>query len=816
MLNRLLDDQYEILAVLQKGETADLHYGWDHRLQRPVAIEELFAGPVAASDFLRRYLEAADRFRQLSHSNLVGVQDVRRDADGRVYIITEFVDGMGLDTALSRVGQRQKRLPPVLALFITRQILEGLNYIYSQAVPRKSPSERPVLLNLSARDVILAADGTVKVRGFGADRIQTELQRDAGRAQSETGSRTGTAEQSVLYSVGELLFEMLAGHRPWGAVDSNALRSRREPSRDMLEIARLPKPVSNLAERALNPDPSLRFPDAREMLNEASAAEHALAADDPVPLLADLVDALRNPEETQEHRRILMTRGSPSARTHPVPTSPARPLPDMPSPMAAAGSPPIRSRSTDPVVEPADIENLTPNRNRPRQSAPFLRILAIAIFGYIIVDLILGFGPMRRWTGIGPGDYGGGEYVSGRVVTIPPGAELAVNGVLVGRTPCDLESLPEGPTTLRLTAPGLMPIDTVLIISEGNSSPRLAPFVFRCRVHFNSVPAGATVIVDDHPLSDIEMARFTMMVTDTVRVAMTVDGEQPLPAADFNPLVGFSSPTDTTIWRWQPRSEETPGELSGTFLHDVRVHSDPPGASVYVDGDSLAAGETNLSLLLSYGDHIVTLRKAPFMDYRFAVKVGRDAPNLYAAVLKRTVHVGAIDRSDPDTDIGATIEWIRHGSAYVKTPFDEVKTPYSIQLGGVTHEIRLRHDLYRDTTVRLSSLADRLEVVMRPSLKPGRESRPQVDDKEVEAWVEFEVRDQSGAVADAEVIGVEKTSGVVVRYGTTGEAGDLVTKVPLGDYDWRAAKQGYEGRMNGERIKPGKGLKKITLRLAKR
>ena len=80
----------------------------------------------------------------------------------------------------------------------------------------------------------------------------------------------------------------------------------------------------------------------------------------------------------------------------------------------------------------------------------------------------------------------------------------------------------------------------------------------------------------------------------------------------------------------------------------------------------------------------------------------------------------------------------------------------------------------------------------------------------------FQVRDEDGPVADAEVIGVEKSTGVVVRYGATGEAGQIITTVPPGDYDWRASKHGYEGRSNGERIKPGRGLKKITLRLAKR
>ena len=105
---------------------------------------------------------------------------------------------------------------------------------------------------------------------------------------------------------------------------------------------------------------------------------------------------------------------------------------------------------------------------------------------------------------------------------------------------------------------------------------------------------------------------------------------------------------------------------------------------------------------------------------------------------------------------------------------------------------------------------------MRPQDEIGREYADQRDDNDNEAWVQFRVRDRHGPVADAEVIGVEKSTGDVVRYGTTGEAGQIITMVPPGDYDWRASKHGYEGRPNGERIKPGRGLKKITLRLARR
>ena len=67
--------------------------------------------------------------------------------------------------------------------------------------------------------------------------------------------------------------------------------------------------------------------------------------------------------------------------------------------------------------------------------------------------------------------------------------------------------------------------------------------------------------------------------------------------------------------------------------------------------------------------------------------------------------------------------------------------------------------------------------------------------------------------AGAEVIGVDKAWGDTVRYGPTDVSGEVVVPVPIGDYEWQAVKEGFIGRIDGERIKPGDKTQRLRLRL---
>ena len=86
---------YEVQAVLGRGGMGVVYRAWHLRLNRPVALKMLLAGPYARPEELERFQREAEAVAGLRHPNIVQVYDVG-DVDGRPYFTMEFVEGGSL------------------------------------------------------------------------------------------------------------------------------------------------------------------------------------------------------------------------------------------------------------------------------------------------------------------------------------------------------------------------------------------------------------------------------------------------------------------------------------------------------------------------------------------------------------------------------------------------------------------------------------------------------------------------------------------------------------------------------------------------
>jgi hypothetical protein len=108
-----------------------------------------------------------------------------------------------------------------------------------------------------------------------------------------------------------------------------------------------------------------------------------------------------------------------------------------------------------------------------------------------------------------------------------------------------------------------------------------------------------------------------------------------------------------------------------------------------------------------------------------------------------------------------------------------------------------------------------LTVIMRPdgesSSSAGEETgrRPE---PEVFKWVRFSVEASGEPVSGATVIGYETESGERYEFGTTGQEGRLLVKVPPGEFSFVALRDGNRSNTKDSRIKPGRKIKSITLK----
>ena len=220
-LQTQLADRYSVERELGKGGMATVYLAKDIRHDREVAIKVLHP-ELSASIGAERFEREIKLSAKLQHPHILGLID-SGEADGLLYYVMPFVKGESLRDRLDREGQ----LTIDDAIQITLEVADALGYAHAQ--------------NIIHRDIkpenILLSGGHALVADFGIARAATE-----GGAQklTSTGMAVGTPvymapEQSVgdavgptsdLYSLGCVLYEMLAGEPPFTAKNPQALMAR--------------------------------------------------------------------------------------------------------------------------------------------------------------------------------------------------------------------------------------------------------------------------------------------------------------------------------------------------------------------------------------------------------------------------------------------------------------------------------------------------------------------------------------------------------------------------------------------------------------
>jgi serine/threonine protein kinase len=255
--------RYELGRPIGVGGMASVYLARDLRLDRPVAVKLL--GPSFAAD-----PRAVDRFRRearaaasLGHPNVVAVYDWGQD-DGSYYLVMEYVEGENLRQLLDRRGP----LPEDEALGIAAAVAEALEVAHARGIVHR---------DVKPHNVMIDAHGRVKVGDFGiaqesdAATLTTTRSSVLGSAyylspEQARGQRVDA--RSDLYSLGVLLYELLAGRPPFVG-DSPVAVAVQHLDAAPAPLRGLRPDVSTATEaivaRAMAKDPEARFPTAGAM-----------------------------------------------------------------------------------------------------------------------------------------------------------------------------------------------------------------------------------------------------------------------------------------------------------------------------------------------------------------------------------------------------------------------------------------------------------------------------------------------------------------------------------------------------------------------
>jgi serine/threonine-protein kinase len=234
-----------------------------------VAIKQLHANLQLAEEARSRFAGEARLAARLQHPNIVDVFGF--ETDGETYnIVMEYVHGCNLSALLKTYG----RPTPALALLIVSKVLYALEAVHGQADWPGEP-DTVVHRDISPKNILLSDEGEVKITDFGLALIVSEgtggsgLRGTPGYMSPEQANADRIDPRSDLYSLGLVLYEMLAGRRAYPGENKLAvLRRSQEALASDLSMEEVPADLQPLLRRALARDPKDRYSDAAAFRHE--------------------------------------------------------------------------------------------------------------------------------------------------------------------------------------------------------------------------------------------------------------------------------------------------------------------------------------------------------------------------------------------------------------------------------------------------------------------------------------------------------------------------------------------------------------------
>ncbi|MEO6323171.1 MAG: protein kinase [Thermoanaerobaculia bacterium] len=258
---------YEIIGPLAVGGMGEVYQGRDTRLMRDVALKVLPERMTHNVDALGRFEREARTVASLSHPHILALYDVGRDEDVR-YAVMELLEGETLRGKLA-LGPT----PLSLILEWALQIAGGLSAAHEKGIVHR---------DLKPENLFVSRDGTIKILDFGlakADVPETSGGDSPAMFATLPGMIVGTLgymapeqvrggrtdHRSDIFAYGVILYELLAGFRPFsGEAPSDLLASilRDQPR----SLAGVPPALARIVERCLEKQPDKRFQSARDVI----------------------------------------------------------------------------------------------------------------------------------------------------------------------------------------------------------------------------------------------------------------------------------------------------------------------------------------------------------------------------------------------------------------------------------------------------------------------------------------------------------------------------------------------------------------------
>ncbi len=265
MKGQKISDRYQIIKSIGEGGMANVYLAYDTILDRDVAVKVLRGDLSGDEKFVRRFQREALSASSLSHPNIVEVYDVGED-HGLYYIVMEYIEGKHLKELIKKRG----KLTVSEVVDIMLQITDGMSVAHDSYIIHR---------DIKPQNIMILENGLVKITDFGISMAMNATQLTQTNSvmgsvhylPPEQASGKGSSLQSDIYSMGIVMYELLAGKLPYkgdNAVEI-ALKHLKEPLPSIKEeLPNIPQSIENIIIKATAKNPKNRYVDAREMHND--------------------------------------------------------------------------------------------------------------------------------------------------------------------------------------------------------------------------------------------------------------------------------------------------------------------------------------------------------------------------------------------------------------------------------------------------------------------------------------------------------------------------------------------------------------------
>jgi eukaryotic-like serine/threonine-protein kinase len=295
--------KYEVECVIGEGSMGVVYRAVDPLINRRVAIKVMNDAVAQDVSLRERFLREAQTAGSLQHPNVVTIYDFG-EIDDHLFIAMEYVEGDDLSDLL----QKKVGIPIIEALDLIIGLLHGLGYAHKRGIIHR---------DIKPANIRVDAEGKARLMDFGVAHLASSDMTSTGMllgtpaymAPEQITGGSVTAETDI-FSVGAVLYELLAGKRPFvGDTLQSLMYSILNRAPESLEavVPGLPAGLHDVAMRALKKEPGERYHSAMAMANDLAAIRDSL---DPegrrtsLSLRAAIDTALARETRARDRRRL--------------------------------------------------------------------------------------------------------------------------------------------------------------------------------------------------------------------------------------------------------------------------------------------------------------------------------------------------------------------------------------------------------------------------------------------------------------------------------------------------------------------------------